>query len=208
MEVNVHDLIKICHEQEIISDNTVPSWVNDAIRKNPYVIVRRAFSPAPYIPIGIRGEKRNERFAAYVRESEQLQIIHPEFFIYEELWRDKKGTIFKHLHTIREIMENEGVVWGIIGSVAYELVTNTPCTTDSSDIDLIVRYTPQLSMERCKRIIEKCNDIPIKIDVQIEFDRKACSMKEYVQNNQEAILFKTDVGPVLEYVELPENNER
>lgn len=201
MEVNVHDVIRIEGIESILSENLLPHWAELAIEKNPYVIVRRSHGVNGMIPVGIRGEERSQRFAAFVPEDKVESVIQPEQFVNSELWKEMDGEIYKKIYYIKNVLEKECVQWGIIGSLSYEMLTKIPCVTKDSDVDLIVRYDSSLTHDRCSRIMAELERLDVKVDVQVEWGGKAFSMAEYVCHRQEAILFKTKVGPALEKVE-------
>lgn len=201
MEISVHDLIKVNNYTDIFTENELPLWVKAALAKNPYVVVRRSLSPKQFLPIGIRGDKRSERYSAFFDRTKAIKVIRPEDIVKNKLWKERKEGIFQYLNSIENIMHRASVEWGIIGSVAFELVTQNQHVSESSDIDIIVRYQPSMTYENCFNIVKQLKEIPINVDIQVEYGKKAYSMHEYVENPENKILIKTEVGPELNYID-------
>ena len=65
MEYIAHDLLQLKEEAKLISYTPIPEWVEYSLAKAPFVVVRRAVHRDKLIPIGVRGERRNQRFGAF-----------------------------------------------------------------------------------------------------------------------------------------------
>lgn len=200
MDLSVHDIIQIHSVEDVIYDKPKPSWVTTSLKKAPFVVVRRAPVENGFVPVGIRGATRSERFPAFVHTEKIKKVVTPEQIIREKKWHLFDHQIFKYLEKIDEIMKAKSVIWGVVGSVGFELVSKVATVHDKSDIDILVRDTPRLTKEVSKQLIEALKNIPVKTDVQVETKDGSFSLYEYANANGKPILFKTKDGPILKEI--------
>src|SRR5699024_12555381 len=123
MEINVHDLIKIDSSESLIFLTEKPLWVDKAVQESPFVVVRRAEIKNNLIPIGIRGSERHERMPGFIFGEAIKELYTPEMIMnrYNEI---NQPVIMKEtLEKIDRIMNKLNIKGGIIGSVAYEIIT-------------------------------------------------------------------------------------
>jgi phosphoribosyl-dephospho-CoA transferase len=78
MPARIHDLLEIDAERFLQAHSSVPAWVADSLRQAPFVVVRRGPVSDQEIPIGIRGEHRNERWAGGCHPSLVNEILTPQ----------------------------------------------------------------------------------------------------------------------------------
>src|SRR6202022_4088375 len=76
-----HDLIRLREPTAVTADGPTPSWVKAALRRPPWVVVRRGRIQAGAIPVGVRGMTRSQRFAAWLAAAGVVERRSPE-----ELW--------------------------------------------------------------------------------------------------------------------------
>lgn len=201
MEMNVHDLLKINSKNDLISyELEIPDWVQVSIKRAPYVVLRRALTEGNYIPVGVRGTKRRERYAAFVNKKNIIDVYTPEQITRERSWLRYDQNIFTYLEDIKQLMYDKDIQWGPTGSVGFELVSNVPAVNKESDIDIIIRYTPRLTCSLSREILDYLNKLPVPIDVQVEMEEGAFSLQEYAYSEGKPILFKTKNGPLLKRV--------
>ncbi|KYD13178.1 malonate decarboxylase holo-ACP synthase [Saccharococcus caldoxylosilyticus] len=200
MEVNPHDLIRIKGYSYLITDAQEPEWVKVALTQAPYVVVRRAPMEKGHIPIGIRGQQRHERFAAFLPQDAVTEVITPEQLVTQKQWKQSSRyyqlPILQALDDIYEIFQLYDLVWGPVGSVGFELVSGIPTVKDASDLDIIVRLPHFPSIETARQLVAELTRIPIRMDVQLEIPAGAVSLLEYSQGSQ-LILLKSVCGPKL-----------
>ena len=75
--VRTHDLLEIEANVFIARNASAPGWVDEALRKTPFVIVRRGRTTDQEIPIGVRGAERNQRWAAFCHPKWLKEHPHP-----------------------------------------------------------------------------------------------------------------------------------
>jgi phosphoribosyl-dephospho-CoA transferase len=200
MEVNPHDLIRIKGHSYLVTDVQEPEWVKVALTQAPYVVVRRAPMEKGYIPVGVRGHHRHERFAAFLPQDAVIEIITPEQLVTQKQWKQSSRyyvlPILQALDDIYEVFQLYDLVWGPVGSVGFELVSGIPTVKDTSDLDIVVRLPHFPSIETARQLVAELTRIPIRMDVQLEIPAGAVSLLEYSQGSQ-LILLKSVCGPKL-----------
>jgi phosphoribosyl-dephospho-CoA transferase len=76
-----HYLLKVNPAEVILAndqdDQCVPSWVFPALLETSFVVVRRAAMTGNRIPVGIRGQERSQRSAAWCPANAIEQIVTP-----------------------------------------------------------------------------------------------------------------------------------
>lgn len=68
----------------IESDEPLPTWYLDHDQSRP-VVVRRAIH-SDLIPVGIRGQNRSERLAAWVSPSSIIRSLRPDEVVQQASW--------------------------------------------------------------------------------------------------------------------------
>ena len=200
MELKTHDLLKIKDIDEFLKDLQQNNWINEAIRRAPFVVVRRSILTSSLIPVGIRGFERSQRFAASLSYNNISDKISPEQISKSKLWETnehiKNTKIYNVLQSIDYILEQEGLSWGPTGSTGFELVSDMSTVNKNSDLDIIIRAKKTLDLNTAIRIKEKLDEIPFVIDSLIETPEGSISLIEYSKNIY-PILLRTVNGPYL-----------
>ena len=75
---STHDLIRLREPTALTADAPAPSWVEPALRRTPWVVVRRGPVRDGRMPVGVRGLTRSQRFAAFVAVAEIADRLSPE----------------------------------------------------------------------------------------------------------------------------------
>jgi|SRR5690625_215361 len=200
MELKVHDLIQINSANDLMYHTKKPNWVDASIKRAPFVVIRRVHSEGGFIPVGIRGTRRDERFAAFVHVNNIVDTFSPEQIAQARDWIHHDKEIFFYLEQIENIMNDNAIDWGPVGSVGFELVSKVPTVNDKSDIDLIIRHPSTLTPELAKEIVDELNQLPVLTDIQVETVEGSFSLKEYAYCKGKPILLKTKNGPLLKNV--------
>jgi len=200
MELKTHDLLKIKDIDEFLKDLQQNNWINEAIRRAPFVVVRRSILTSSLIPVGIRGFERSQRFAASLSYNNISDKISPEKISKLKLWETnehiRNTKIYNVLQSIDYILEQEGLSWGPTGSTGFELVSDMSTVNKNSDLDIIIRAKKTLDLNTAIRIKEKLDEIPFVIDSLIETPEGSISLIEYSKNIY-PILLRTVNGPYL-----------
>ena len=193
--VRVHDLLWISKGAELWSLHQ-PAWVRDALRQSPVVVVRRAEAPSGFIPVGIRGIRREQRYAAFLRKDDVLGCRTPESLAAGQAWHESSAALplplLDALKVVSELSKRKNLVWGPIGSVGYQLATGMPAASVASDLDLLVRCNDLLS-HTCLQTLHAIQSGMVRLDVSLEGPQGAVALDEYLHNPQ--ALIKTIRGP-------------
>lgn len=200
MELRVNDLLRINTVNDLIGDFKDIHWIDKAVKRARFVVVRRAPLINDKIPVGIRGDNRNQRLAAEVLCSNIIKIITPEELAYRKLWRDNKHIgkyqMLKVLEVVDSIFKSYNIICGLTGSVGFELASGVETITDASDLDIIVRTYNVLPISIAKDITKELLTMPIKIDVQLETSQGSIALAEYARGPGK-VLLRTINGPRL-----------
>ncbi|WP_406788684.1 malonate decarboxylase holo-ACP synthase [Clostridium neuense] len=207
MELNPHDLIKIKNYENLNIHFSNYSWALEALKNSPFVVVRRAPILDKLIPIGIRGNLRSQRLAAFLPFSDIDCIFSPTYIVEKKLWLQnfhiKNTNIYSAIEALYKIFEEYNLKWGICGSAGFELITKIPTVTENSDLDIMIKIETAdklFSAASAKELCKKLFDIKVKIDIQIETPKGAVALTEYASETN-PILIRTINGPKLIYRE-------
>jgi phosphoribosyl-dephospho-CoA transferase len=199
MELSPHDLIRVNSLKDVLTDLPFPTWAMEALRLAPYVVVRRAISPAGLIPVGIRGRKRGERLAAWLVATTVQEVITPQTLALRADWdleRNGLNNSLRSLENIAPLLNSDGLCWGPTGSTAFELTTGVKTLTANSDLDLTIRFDKMLTVNDATFLLAKLNaEALVRLDVQLETPVGGVSLAEYVKSS--TVLLKTASGPLL-----------
>ncbi|BCN32663.1 malonate decarboxylase holo-ACP synthase [Anaeromicropila herbilytica] len=200
MELRVNDLLKIKSVNDLIGDVSEASWIDEAIKSAPYVVVRRAPIMNNKVPVGIRGNSRSQRLATTVLSGNIIDIITPEQLVVGKLWRDNKHIsntkMLRTLEAVDSIFKSYRITWGPTGSVGFELASGVETITNTSDLDIIARTPEVLPIWIAEKIENELLEMPIKIDVQLETLKGSIALAEYARGSGKVML-RTLNGPML-----------
>ncbi|PIC63202.1 hypothetical protein CSV79_13075 [Sporosarcina sp. P13] len=200
MEVNPHDLLEIACKSDLISYSPQPDWVGLSLDRAPFVVVRRARSAEGFISVGVRGEKRNERFAAFLPGDRIVKRVTPEQLAYEQKWKERPEKLFTYVDEVSCMMEKFSLNWGPTGSVGFELASDKETVTETSDVDVIIRADSRLTNELSRQLMVELRKFPVAVDVQVELLEGAFSLSEYASVKDGEILLRTMDGPILKQI--------
>ncbi|MDV6378576.1 malonate decarboxylase holo-ACP synthase [Sporosarcina sp. GW1-11] len=200
MEVNPHDLLEIACQSDLISFSPQPDWVGLSLDRAPFVVVRRARSAEGLISVGVRGEKRNERFAAFLPSNRIVKRVTPEQLAFEKKWRERPESLFTYVEEVSYLMEKFSLNWGPTGSVGFELASDKETVTEASDVDVIIRADSRLTKELCQQLMVELRKVPVALDVQVEISEGAFSLSEYASTRDGKIILRTMDGPILKQI--------
>ncbi|WP_394848435.1 malonate decarboxylase holo-ACP synthase [Pendulispora brunnea] len=191
----VHDLLRIGGALEEHGD--APAWVEGALRRAPWVVVRRGPSPPSCIAVGIRGSTRDQRFATFVRAERVLQCITPEHLATHRVWRAshrlRRIAALSALEAIAPVLDGTGLGWGPAGSVGFELASGVDTAREGSDLDLVIRAQTPLPRPQARALVAVLSRQPVAVDVRIETPAGAIALAE-LASSAPTILLRTHEG--------------
>ena len=179
-----HDLVRLREPMALTVDVPVPSWVEPALRRTPWVVVRRGYVRDGMMPVGVRGLARQQRFAALLAVAEVGNRLSPEdltasCYGIEQNRRDAVPALGA-LARVAPILARRGHRWGPGGSVGFELATGIPTATVSSDLDVILRQNRRLERNEAFDLRAALAEAaaPARIDVMLETPRGGVSLAD------------------------------
>jgi phosphoribosyl-dephospho-CoA transferase len=196
----VHDLLQLSGPADLVCPEPHPPWVEDSLRRAPFVVVRRATPVDGMIPVGVRGSLRNQRFAAHLAPGSVLDRIAPEHLAGARGARARacrrELPALDALRIVEAALANSPLRWGPTGSVGFELATGLATATLASDLDLLIRVSERLSMAMAQALLISISAGPCGVDAQLETPHGAVSLAEYA-SGQGPFLLRQTGGPVL-----------
>jgi phosphoribosyl-dephospho-CoA transferase len=214
-----HTLLRIRRSQDLRSETGLPPWVDESLRRAPWVVVRRAPTSDGLLPVGVRGESRQQRFAAWVSSDEVLELVTPRTLASGRVWatavdqaRRAAVPALAALDAVEKIMAEQGLVgtWGPAGSVGFELASGRVTATLSSDLDLVIAVDRLAPAHRFASTVDRLAAIagslwaalailPARVDVLLETPGGAVALSEYVRARDEggSFVLRTTEGPRL-----------
>ena len=197
-----HDLIRLREPIALTVDAPVPAWVEPALSRTPWVVVRRGPVRDGMIPVGVRGPARSQRFAAMLAIAEIADRLSPEdltdprYAIAQK--RKDAAPALAALARVAPILARRGHRWGPGGSVGFEIATGLPTATASSDLDLILRQERRLEPGEAIDLRAALAEAaaPARIDVMLETPRGGVSLADLAAMPGQLLVRTTD-GPRL-----------
>lgn len=171
-----------------------PDWVREVLGHNPPVVVRRAALAADQVAVGIRGPRREQRYAASMPRAAITRRVSPEQLI------DVQGThdwpALQALAQLRPVLQASGLVWGVAGSAGYELASGIAALHEGSDLDLIIRTPVPVSRQWAADLVAALNNTLCRVDVQLQLPAGGLALREWAGSAKQ-VLLKTDQSALL-----------
>jgi phosphoribosyl-dephospho-CoA transferase len=188
----VHDLLQIDRLSLTSGCTGEPSWVRSSLLDCPWVVVRRSQAAPGLIAVGVRGNARNERWAAFCEQSLVNMIVRPEELLsYDSTSKDVERTAaLRVLQEIRKRWADLTLPWGPAGSVGFELASGRTVTTEASDLDLVIRARQRIGVEEARVLLDRTLGLEAKVDVRVETPVCGFALEEYVSATSAKILLR------------------
>lgn len=214
-ELKTHTLVRIRAPRALVmaSGADLPDWAAESLLGTPWVVVRRARLHEGLIPIGVRGESRHERLAAWLSPDDTLEYVTPQELVFTQTWARAAAThAARHRSiaalavraTVERIMGENGLenLWGPGGSVGFELATGKATATASSDLDLVVDIArPELIASNAVSLWAALSALPVRVDALLETPQGAIVLSEYARvrtdDSTRSFVLRTPAGPRL-----------
>ena len=184
----VHDLIRI--DRAAFRSSDAPAWVNQRLSACPWVVVRRAQASEGMIAVGVRGERRSERWGGYANQTAVEQVVEPAELLHVLRNSTEVGAT-PAIQRLKEVIERWQVLtlpWGPTGAVGFELASGYRVTTPLSDLDIAIRAPERLSVEFARSLWEGVMGLQPKVDVRVETPVCGFALEEYVRTPSARIL--------------------
>jgi phosphoribosyl-dephospho-CoA transferase len=197
----VHTLLHLADLEALVWEARRPDWAPDALQLAPWVVVRRT-APRPGLwPVGVRGEQRLQRCAAWLPGGAVRHSLSPRQLAVTRPWHLRPAAqatpAIAALDEVEAILEAHGFTgrWGPGGSAGYELASGLPCTTPHSDLDLVLYAPLPPAREHAVELHSVLSRLPVRIDALLETPNGAVALAEYARAGD--MLLRSANGPRL-----------
>jgi phosphoribosyl-dephospho-CoA transferase len=194
-----HDLLEIDAKQFCLVQEFLPRWVEEELRRAPFVVVRRGVEMELGIPVGVRGAARNERWAAVCDPKFVKRVITPPQLLGRTAPAFRRDAVpaFRSLRILEDRWSTIPYPWGPGGSVGFELATASQVAKAASDLDVVIYINSRVTTGEAKDLCTSASDLPTAVDIRGETPTCGFSLKEYADQGPERILLRTATGVVL-----------
>jgi phosphoribosyl-dephospho-CoA transferase len=133
-----HDLIRLTSGAVSLAD--APAWVRASLACAPWAVVRHDRPLPGQIPVGIRGPRRELRWATYVPQDDIVGIRTPESLRHVDDWvAIPDVAAMRALRALTPALNGGRTAWGPTGSAGFSLATGHIALGEASDLDLLLR---------------------------------------------------------------------
>jgi phosphoribosyl-dephospho-CoA transferase len=193
-----HDLLRLKDGAQL-TPVIQPAWAIRSLQRAPFVVVRRATIDNDLIPVGIRGETRDQRHATFVRFDDIESVVTPESLATARTWKSAqhgKHPAFAALDRVANAADAIDLSWGPGGSVGFELATGVAAVSSNSDLDVIVYPNKKHTRDALVSFLDATSDLNVRVDIVIESAAGAVALHEWIASPHR-VLVKTGDGPKL-----------
>jgi phosphoribosyl-dephospho-CoA transferase len=194
----VHDLLLLRAGTAHPACMAEPAWVQMAIMRSPWVVVRRVNAPAGKVAVGVRGTDRSQRWGGLVDVAD-IALIKRPFQLRASLAYNSRREVpaLKALALVESELVDIDFSWGPVGSVGFELTTGDRVITETSDLDLALFAPQRMVCAVARDLWDSLSSLPAKVDVRVETSCGGFSLEEYALRRSEKILIRTPDGQQL-----------
>lgn len=189
-----HDLLWLRNRAALAA--ITESWVSQVWHPDLPVVVRRDHNESGLIPVGVRGEQREQRAAGWVDPADVVRVVTPESLAERAQLLDSPFTAYA---PVRAAIALSDIAWpwrwGITGSTGYALATQRPTLHAASDLDLVIRAPQPLTRDALQQWQIQTDALDCRIDTQVETPCGAFALNEWLREGR--ALLKTATGPLL-----------
>jgi phosphoribosyl-dephospho-CoA transferase len=190
VQPQTHDLLQIDPASLVSGSALEPRWVQKTLMACPWVVVHRAQTSLGQIAVGVRGATRSERWGALCDASQIRTIVRPE----QLRFSSPRAPALRALQRMRERWAELALAWGPTGSVGFELASGRRVTTETSDLDLVIRAPQRIPAERARSLLDRTLGLEAKVDVRVETPLCGFALQEYALASSWRILLRYAEG--------------
>jgi phosphoribosyl-dephospho-CoA transferase len=201
MFVRVHDLLEIDAARFLREQASVPEWVVQSLREAPFVVVRRGLASSEGgIAIGVRGTRRNERWAGECDSSVVRVVVTPQALlgrIGPAMARAAEIPALRSLPLLTERWGELRFAWGPGGSVGFEIATGRHVASPQSDLDVVIYADTSITPVAARGLCDGAEGLPAAVDIRVETPICGFSLTEYAKRAPAPLLLRLAPGAVL-----------
>jgi len=194
--VRTHDLLEVDANVFIAGNPSAPGWVDEALRKTPFVVVRRGQTTDQEIPIGVRGAERNQRWAAFCHPTSLKTVLTPPQLLTRTIpaLGVDAAPALRALQVLKDRWMDLDHPWGPGGSVGFEVATGQRVVRPESDLDIVIYAKGKITKEQARSLQGRTTNLPVAVDIRVETLGCGFSLIEYARASAAGILLRTPVG--------------
>ncbi|MFJ2460767.1 malonate decarboxylase holo-ACP synthase [Pseudomonas neuropathica] len=179
-----HDLLWGMTPAQLPAD--APLWAVESLAAGQPVVVRRALSAEGFVAVGVRGVLREQRWAAFMAVDSIACRVSPEVLCHVD--SERNLPVMHALQQLRPMLDDCGWVWGVSGSVGFELASGFTAMHAASDLDLILR-TPQLiTRNQARKLVAVFDQAVCRVDMQLQTPFGAVALREWASGSAWVLL--------------------
>lgn len=179
-----HDLLWGMTPAQLPAD--APAWAIAALAVGQPVVVRRALSEEGLVAVGVRGVLREQRLAAFMPLDSIACRVSPEALCHVECERDLP--VMQALNQLRPMLDDCGWVWGVSGSVGFELASGFAAMHAASDLDLILRAPQMITRNQACKLVGLFDQAACRVDMQLQTPFGAVALREWARGSARVLL--------------------
>ena len=198
----VHDLLRLRNVDDLHWEESHPDWSSAALHRAPWVVVRRTRARSDLLPVGVRGDVRHQRAAAWLPIHAVDHVVTPQILARQRTWygrpRTKLLPALLVLDAAAAILEEQGYgdLWGPGGSVGFELASGVPSVSAQSDLDLVLDAPEPIEVRDAAALFTALERLSARVDLLLETPLGAVAVSEYASGKR-MLLLRTPAGPRL-----------
>lgn len=197
-----HDLLRL---QRLQAFDNEPSWVREAFGRVPFAVVRRAPAGDGFVAIGVRGVGRSQRYGTWASSTDVVSAVSPEALALSCTSLAARNALpaFAALAALQDDASGplSAFVWGPTGSAGFELATQVPTVTASSDLDLLIRtHDKPLARNLATGLLDHlqalAQRVGVRVDAQLDTPAGGVALAEWAAGKPR-VLARHARGPQL-----------
>lgn len=179
-----HDLLWGMTPAQLPAD--APLWAVDSLAAGQPVVVRRALSADGFVAVGVRGVLREQRLAGLMAIDSIACRVSPEALCHVDCARDLP--VMQALKQLRPMLDDCGWVWGVSGSVGFELASGFKAMHAASDLDLILRTAQMITRHQARQLVAVFDQAVCRVDMQLQTPFGAVALREWASGSARVLL--------------------
>ncbi len=189
-----HDLLWLSARDAL--EGVTDAWVDEVWHAGLPVVVRRDVVQDGRIPVGVRGIRRDQRAAGWVRPERITRVVSPEQLVASQELLCSPFISQPPVQLASQLAQhNWPWVWGVTGSTGYALATGIPVLHATSDLDLLIRAPLPLPRSDLSRWQQQLSGGLCRADTQLDTPEGGFALAEWLRDGR--VMLKTNHGPRL-----------
>lgn len=168
-----------------------PAWARAVLAAGLPVVVRRASARDGWIAVGLRGQGRERRHAAWMPLAAVRQCMRPEQLTGGGE-RECACAPLRALALLRPQLDalcrQRALAWGVTGGTGYQLGSGVTVLGEDSDLDLLLRAPRPLERRQAQALLERLERLPCRVDLQLETPAGAVALRDWASSASRVLL--------------------